>query len=109
MGYYKSRLKCQQCGNDFFASRLDAKYCSPNCRKAASRRKASIERTGANIIASIEALKRDRVRYADLAYLVDQTLEHVVEYIVTGPNRDTRPGHENNQVVSVTDRVDTAI
>lgn len=30
-------LKCAHCGNEFEAKRGDAKYCSPACRKAASR------------------------------------------------------------------------
>lgn len=108
MGYYKSKLKCQHCGEDFFAGRRDAKYCSANCRKAASRRKESVERTGANIIASIASLNRDRDLYPDLAPLIDQIKESIVEYAIFGI-RDTRPGHENNQVVCVTPGHDSAI
>jgi hypothetical protein len=34
-------LSCESCGNDFTATRWDARYCSNGCRQAAWRRRAA--------------------------------------------------------------------
>jgi hypothetical protein len=39
------RLRCQLCGDPFVAARLHAQFCSPACRKAASRSGRLFNRT----------------------------------------------------------------
>lgn len=84
--YYNYTMTCEQCGATFRAQRSDAKYCSPNCRKAASRRKESIERTGNRIIQDLSSLNRDREKYPDLAGLIDEIKRQVLDYAAHGLN-----------------------
>lgn len=87
--YYNYKKTCEQCGAEFRAQRYDAKYCSAACRKAASRRKEGIERTGNRIIEDLASLNRDRERYPDLAHLVDEIKRTILDYAAAGLEGET--------------------
>lgn len=61
-------LICQQCGKEF-SGRIDAKYCSGVCRKAAHRRVEQIRDMALTAIGAIRDMKRLSVKYADDARL----------------------------------------
>lgn len=42
---YHTKRPCVICGTEFEASRGDARFCSPNCRKTASRQRDQLEKT----------------------------------------------------------------
>jgi hypothetical protein len=60
------RMPCMECNQMFSARRDDACYCSVNCRKKASRRKAHVKEAAAIAIEQIEFLKKTRQLRPDL-------------------------------------------
>jgi len=75
MSYWHTKKRCAICGMEFEASRSDATFCSPNCRKVASRQKQALDRTyerAVEAIRSLEAyiasdhrLKRDALKHLE--------------------------------------------
>ena len=55
---YDIQVTCEACHKPFTASRSDAKFCSPVCRKAQARQLAEIERMGAQVLALLLNLER---------------------------------------------------
>lgn len=51
-------LECKHCGKQFYSGRSHAKFCSPNCRKASSRRASRIKRDASKIRSWIDVLRR---------------------------------------------------
>lgn len=51
-------LECKHCSKPFYSSRSHAKFCSPNCRKASSRRASRIRRDASRIRNWIDLLRR---------------------------------------------------
>ena len=45
MSWWRSKPLCAICKKEFEASRSDATFCSPNCRKAGSRQKQALDKT----------------------------------------------------------------
>lgn len=60
------RMPCMECGQNFSAQRSDAAYCTPNCRKKASRRKARVKEAAEICMAQIKFLKETRNLRPDL-------------------------------------------
>lgn len=54
--YYRSKRACVRCGNEFNASRSDAKYCSPACRKQASLQRQRIRSFCETTITNVKLL-----------------------------------------------------
>ena len=54
---YLIDLTCEQCHKPFVATRRDAKFCSPNCRKASHRKADSINALAKQIMWEIKRLK----------------------------------------------------
>lgn len=88
MAHFTFGKPCEQCGKAFYASRIDAKYCSANCRQRAARRKTSVNRTATNILTDVNFLKSQMEQYPDLAVLVNHWLSaialSVTAAVVTG-------------------------
>lgn len=68
---------CQQCNQEFPAKRRDAKYCNPNCRKTASRRKDQIERARMNIQTQIMFINRMVEKHPDLDVFASLQLDMI--------------------------------
>lgn len=79
---------CGQCGHNFQASRSDAKYCSVQCRKAASRRKYHIERARKNAQREILYIKDLAAKYPDLDIFASLQLDEIRKLlnVTTGPS-----------------------
>ena len=60
------RMPCMECNQMFSARRNDACYCSINCRKKASRRKARVKEAAEICMAQIEFLKQTQKLRPDL-------------------------------------------
>lgn len=71
------RMPCLECGQNFSARRCDAKFCSGNCRKAWSRRKAQIGRDLAIAYQSIESIRRVQRERPDLEYECYRAIEQL--------------------------------
>lgn len=70
MGYWNPPKNCQQCGETMRHRRIDAKFCSANCRKRWSRRKESMRLEAAAARSHIREL---------LTYLQHEDLRSEVE------------------------------
>jgi hypothetical protein len=62
------RMPCLECGQNFSTRRCDAKYCSQNCRKQASRRKEKVELACSVALQQIELIQRTRRERSDLEW-----------------------------------------
>lgn len=73
--HYWTDRPCQFCGENLKGKRGDSKYCSPNCRKAASRRAANVQKQAKEIIRRINVLaddlRNDDLKQSVLAALSD--------------------------------------
>lgn len=58
--------RCTNCRKWFHANRYDAKTCTTNCRKAASRRKEAIRREVQHVQDALNSLERYSDRWPDL-------------------------------------------
>lgn len=63
--------KCLNCQNDFLARRGTAKFCSPNCRKAWSRRPEKIDSEVSAILIALSNLKKYGEKWTDLQPYID--------------------------------------
>lgn len=73
--YWHKTRKCKNCGKEFRCYRNSrAESCSAACRKAWSRRKDQIKRSGNNIMTELLHLRNLMQRYPDLQ---PQTLEQL--------------------------------
>lgn len=68
---------CRYCNHEFPANRDDAKFCTPNHRKAWSRRKDQIERARQNIVLQIDYINRMVGKYPDLEIFASLELDKI--------------------------------
>jgi len=73
------RMPCLECGENFSAKRCDAKFCSPNCRKSYSRRKAKINQAAQDALRCIQAIQRTQRERPDLDWECHQALKTLKE------------------------------
>lgn len=59
--YWYRKFICVICGDEFRATRGDAKTCSPACRKRLSRHAENRENTVQSVLANIQWLKDDKL------------------------------------------------
>lgn len=84
---------CQFCGENLLGKRGDSKYCGPNCRKAASRRAANVQKQGDEIIRRINVLADD-LRNDDLKQSVLMALSKIgIAATDAVRKRDNGDGH----------------
>lgn len=76
---------CDQCGHTFYASRHDAKFCSPICRKAASRRKEQMKRMADHAISQINSIKRYAEKFEGLDIFGSVQLDRIREALSVTP------------------------
>lgn len=77
-GHLRHRMTCDQCGREFESGRQHTKYCGPNCRKAASRRKEQIRRSANKAIAEIRAIQSYTKKYEGLEMVGAVELERIL-------------------------------
>jgi hypothetical protein len=68
---------CRYCHHEFAANRMDAKFCTPNHRKAWSRRKDQIENARQNIVLQIDYINRMVKEYPDLEIFASLELDKI--------------------------------
>lgn len=61
------RMPCWECGDNFSARRDDAKYCGPNCRKKANRRKTRVQEAAQIAVEQLKFLQETQRLRPDLA------------------------------------------
>lgn len=67
---------CLECKHKFTA-RTDAKFCGPNCRKQASRRKERTRRMASNVISALANIERMVRDYPDVAIVASLEIERI--------------------------------
>lgn len=95
------RVKCKECEQDFWASRSDARYCSPNCRKSASRRKEQIERSADNAVSQIISIQRQALKSSDLATVINEALARIERSLAVARSEATKQQPDQAQAVTL--------
>lgn len=71
--------RCEVCHVWFFTARSHAKFCTPACRKAHSRRKDTFRREAQKMHAAIRTVRRLYDEWPDLQEFMDAQIRGVIE------------------------------
>lgn len=73
----EGNLHCLECKRSFKAHRSDARFCSQNCRKQASRRKERTRRMARNAINCLLSIQRMVRDYPDVGIVASLEVEKI--------------------------------